>query len=130
MPAAPTEGRPVRRLSTAEMDDRRRQGLCFNCNEKYARGHNHVCQRLFFLDLSKEDEAEDVAPLVNLDDPTISLLAIAGVRTGDTMQLRINLGGVSLLALLDSGSTHNFVAAEAAARTSLRLQHEGYCRKW
>jgi len=74
------------------MDDRRRQGLCFNCNEKYAHGHNRVCQRLFFLDLSEEDEAEDVAPLVNLDDPTISLLAIAGVRTGDTMQLRINLG--------------------------------------
>jgi len=87
------------------MDDCRRQGLCFNCNEKYARGHNCVCQRLFFLDLSEEDEAEDVTPLVNLDDPTISLLAIAGVRTGDTMQLRINLGGVSLLALLDSGST-------------------------
>ena len=44
------------------------------------------------------------------------------------MQLRINLGGVSLLALLDSGSTHNFAAAEAAARTSLRLQLHGGMR--
>ena len=41
------------------------------------------------------------------------------------MQLHITLGGVSLLALLDSRSMHNFVAAEAAARTSLRLQLHG-----
>jgi len=41
------------------------------------------------------------------------------------MQLGIRLGDASLLALLDSGSTHNFVAAEAASRTQLRLQPEG-----
>jgi hypothetical protein len=30
-----------RRLSTEEMADRRRQGLYFNCNEKYTRGNRH-----------------------------------------------------------------------------------------
>lgn len=114
-------GRQVRRLSNAEMDDRRRQGLCFNCNEKYSCGHNRVCQRLFFLDIAEEDDADEIAPVQASDAPLISLHAIAGVRLGDTMQVRINLGGASLLALLDSGSTHNFVADEAAARTTLRL---------
>jgi len=125
VPAPVFKGRQVQRLTPTEMEDRRRQGLCFNCNDKYSRGQNRVCQRLFFLDLTEEEDPAELEPLVNLEDPTISLLAIAGVRTRDTMQLHINLGGVSLLALLDSESTDNFVAAEAAARTSLRLQLHG-----
>ena len=47
---------------------------------------------------------------------------MSSVRSSETMQVRIQLGGASLLALLDSGSTHNFVSEEAAARTSLKLQ--------
>lgn len=35
------------------------------------------------------------------------------------MQVHIQLGGASLLVLLDSGSTHNFVSEEAVGRTSL-----------
>jgi len=34
------EGRPVRRLSMSKMEEHRRLGLCFNCNEKFGRGHN------------------------------------------------------------------------------------------
>jgi len=44
-PPAPTttvEGRQVKRLSQAEMEVRRRLGLCFNCNEKFGRGHNRI----------------------------------------------------------------------------------------
>ena len=44
--AAPA--RPFRRLSPAEQLERRRQGLCYNCDEPYVRGH--VCQRLFYLE--------------------------------------------------------------------------------
>lgn len=60
--------------------------LCFNCNEKFSRGHNRVCQHLFFLDIA---EATDI------DDPLVSLHAIAGVRTGEMMQLHISLGGAT-----------------------------------
>lgn len=56
------------------------------------------------------------------DSPHISLLAMAGVRTAETMQVRIRLGGADLLALLDKGSTHNFVFEEAVGLTSLSLQ--------
>ena len=41
------------------MEERRRLGLCFNCNEKFGQGHNHVCQRIF-LNLAVDDEADDV----------------------------------------------------------------------
>lgn len=115
-----TGGQPIRRLSQSEMEEHRRLGLCFNCNEKFARGHNRVCQRIFLLDLVEDDEeaAPDDEPH---QSPIISLLAMAGVQTRETMQVHIQLGGNRLLALLDSGSTHNFVFEEAAGRTSLKL---------
>jgi hypothetical protein len=31
----PVDGQPVKRLSRPEQEERRRLGLCFNCNEKY-----------------------------------------------------------------------------------------------
>ena len=40
-PLAATAGRPFRRLTSAELLERRRQGLCFNCDEPYTPGH--VC---------------------------------------------------------------------------------------
>ena len=41
------------------------------------------------------------------------------MRTSETMQMRLTMGGTSHLALIDSGSTHNFIAEEAAAHASL-----------
>jgi hypothetical protein len=53
------------------------------------------------------------------EQPSICLLAIAGVRNRDTMQLVVRFGAVTVTALLDSGSTHNFVSAPAAAHCGL-----------
>ena len=38
-PLAATAARPFRRLTSAELLERRRQGLCFNCDEPYTPGH-------------------------------------------------------------------------------------------
>jgi len=43
-----TSGRTFRRLTPVEMQERRRQGLCYNCDEPYVPGH--VCERLFYLE--------------------------------------------------------------------------------
>ena len=58
-PTVTIEGRPVKRLTQAEQEERRRLGLCYNCDEKYGRGHNQVCKRLFLLDSVEEDDAVD-----------------------------------------------------------------------
>jgi len=41
------------------MAERRRLNLCFNCNERYTRGHNRFCKRIFFLDGVEIDGATD-----------------------------------------------------------------------
>jgi len=129
-PAAAQQGRiegNQRRLTPEEMAERRRQGLCFNCNEKYSRGHNRFCRRLFFLDGVEIDDGQDAAAdtaedAVAQEAPIFSLHAVAGVPVGRTMQVRVMVGSTPLIALLDTGSTHNFIAETAAARSGLPIQ--------
>ncbi|WVZ75167.1 LOW QUALITY PROTEIN: hypothetical protein U9M48_023250, partial [Paspalum notatum var. saurae] len=120
------EGRQIKRLTQAEQEERRRKGLCYNCDEKYTRGHNHVCQRLILLEGVEEDDTdgptEESEEAAAEDTPVFSLQALAGVSFADTMQVAVTLGSVALVALLDSGSTHNFIFEVAARRSGLPLQ--------
>jgi hypothetical protein len=121
------EGRPIKCLTQAEQEERRRLGLCYNCDDKFTRGHNRVCKRLFLLEGFEEEGdgvATETADDVRTEDtPVFSLQALAGVAFTDTMKLEVGLGSASLVALLDSGSTHNFISEAAARRTGLPLQH-------
>jgi hypothetical protein len=111
-------------LSTEEQAERRRLGLCYNCNEKYFRGHNRVCRRIFFVDGVTITDEEAAAAESNHEAgaPVFSLQAVAGVPICDTMQVWVELGTATLVALLDTGSTHNFIGEEAARRTGLVIQ--------
>jgi hypothetical protein len=97
--------------------------MCYNCNEKYSRGHNRTCQRIFFVDgieITDDDAATDAEQAT--EAPIFSLHAVAGVPTCDTMQVRVSIRATTLVALLDTGSTHNFIAEDAARRTGLPIQ--------
>jgi hypothetical protein len=114
---------PFKRLTPAEMAKRRKQGLCYNCDDPYVRGHK--CPRLFYLEATyfADDETKSTAEEEQDDqDPVASLHAIIGIRTEDTMQLRVALNGQELLALLDTGSTHNFIDCTAAQRSRITLE--------
>lgn len=92
------------------MADRKCQGLCFNCDEKFTLAHE--CKQLLHIEFVNEmvgSEDEDPGEEPN---PEISLHALTGINTGCTMQLEVTVGGALLMALVDSGSTHNFMADE------------------
>jgi hypothetical protein len=67
-----------------------------------------------FSSWTEIDDTEPVANDGDRDAPCFSLQAVAGVSMTDTMQLAVTLGATQLVALLDSGSTHNFISEEAA----------------
>jgi len=102
--------------------ERRRQGLYFNCDEPYVRGHQ--CARLFYLEVADSDDDDPAAATMAKEDgpPLISLHAITGTTAVTTMQLRVLVGGRKFTALLDSGSTHNFVIDTAARFAGLHFQ--------
>jgi hypothetical protein len=111
-----------RRLTPEEQAERRRLGLCFNYDKKYSRGHNIFCRRIFFVDGVEIDDTDDTAARADNKSPCFSLQALAGVPMADTMQIAVTLGATSLVALLDSGSTHNFISEETARRSGLPLR--------
>lgn len=53
--------------------------------------------------------------------PVVSLHAVAGIRTADTMQVLIDINGHQLTNLLDTGSTHNFIKPELVEPLGLAL---------
>jgi len=121
-PAAAVPPRPLRRFSPTEMNERRKQGLCYNCDEPYVQGHK--CQRLFYLEVSdfdaQDQTSQDDQPAADMP-PLISLHALTGIRTADTMQVKVRMGNHQITALLDSGSTHNFISGPAAQHIGLNF---------
>ncbi|KAK1664958.1 hypothetical protein QYE76_053117 [Lolium multiflorum] len=110
------------------------QGLCFNCDEKYAPGH--TCARLFYLETVDDADVEALtaelaaatvteagvttyAP-VDASAFVVSLHAMAGIKTAKTMLLPVTINGERLTALVDTGSTHNFLSNTAMRRLALQ----------
>ena len=96
--------RPFKRLTPAEMAAKREKGLCFNCDEKFVSGHR--C--LYMLEVV-DDGDEEAEEGEDADTPHVSLHVLTGICTGQTMQLGVKVGTMELRALVDSGSTHNFI---------------------
>jgi hypothetical protein len=57
----------------AEQAEHRRLGLCFNCDEKYSRGHNRFCKRIFFIDGVEIDDTDNAADTGDKEAPCFSL---------------------------------------------------------
>jgi hypothetical protein len=101
--------RPFKKLTPAEMTECCCQGLCYNCDEQYIRSHR--CPRLFYLEVTdyEYDTTTQEEETPENSEPVILLHALAGIRSEDTMQVKIQVRDKILTALLDTGSTHNFI---------------------
>jgi len=110
---------PIRRLSWDEMQRRRLQGLCFNCNERFTAGYK--CQGAKLLMLEGHDDDDEVVCDNILDkqhaatnheefiEPEIMLHALTGWVASKTMRVTARIGSNDIFTLMDSGSTHNFI---------------------
>ncbi|KAJ8766009.1 hypothetical protein K2173_020525 [Erythroxylum novogranatense] len=105
------------------MEERRKKGLCFNCDEKFVRGHQ--CKKLFWIDLEEPiEEGIDNSDFA-LDKPEISLNAITGTQNPQSMRLMGCWQGGDVLILVDSSSTHSFVSADKLAELGATVTKQG-----
>ena len=118
------QGAPVRRLSWEEMQRRRLQGLCFNCNERFTAGHRCQGPRILMLE-GYEDDNNVIYDEVNEErntgrhqeenlEPEITLHALTGWSAPKTMRVAARIGDHDVIILIDSGSTHNFLSERLA----------------
>lgn len=125
-PPSPPEKRaivPVQRLSPSQMKERRDKGLCYNCDEKWALGHNCKSARLFIMecDGSSHDEvpnfevaegnaskSKEETPIVELE-PGISIHALLGSPNPKPIRFLGHICGRVVVILVDTGSTHNLM---------------------
>lgn len=112
-PRLPAPG--LKRLSSEELASCRDRGLCFNCDEKYHRGHS----RVFFLIADAEDPSlsninspEPPLDPPDVSDPTqaqINLHFLVGHLAPKTLCLFGTISGHPIMILIDGGSTHNLI---------------------
>ncbi|KAJ4965781.1 hypothetical protein NE237_017630 [Protea cynaroides] len=122
---------PVKRLSTAEMQQRRECGLCYNCDDKLSPGHRCKNRQFFLLDVELDEtsiELPDSAPLpydAEIEEThihsEISYNALAGQSSLHTLRLHGTIIGSQVNILVDSGSTHNFIQTEVAHHLGLTV---------
>ncbi|KAH0706344.1 hypothetical protein KY285_010847 [Solanum tuberosum] len=109
-------------LQTQTWDTERRnlmaQGLCFCCDEKFAPGHRCKSAKLSLMEITGEVRVEEVDKVnaVVGDNPhendlaEISFHFVLGQSVCATMKFQGEINGKKVFILVDSVSTHNFVA--------------------
>jgi hypothetical protein len=113
------------RLLPLEITQCHKDGNCFHCDEFFMDCHDDQCKRFFIIEVVDEG---DTAAAIGDDEPTISLHALMGIqfRSSGTVQHLVHVNGASLMVLLDSGSTHNFIDEQEATRAGITLSGTGH----
>jgi hypothetical protein len=101
------------------MADNWKKCECYFCPKKFTPDHKCAMKRVFLMELTEDDD-----PSVLTDNLGISLHALTGIPSANTMQLMINMAGNKLHALVDSGSTHTFIHDAAIHRLGLDIMHQ------
>ncbi|XP_026383753.1 uncharacterized protein LOC113279266 [Papaver somniferum] len=130
----PIQTLPIKKLTPEEVQARKAHGLCFNCDEAYNRGD--ICKKQYLCVLIGE-EAEEIyepggEPEHDTDeepplesDMEISLHALTGNISGDTIRIPGFVKKKAISILIDNGSTHSFIDSALAASLHCSIAQTG-----
>jgi hypothetical protein len=115
---APSSKKPQpTRLTPQQLEERKENGLCFNCDNKYSKGHKCGEKKLFYIYCEEEGEQkqepsqdEKIEAISSVElSPTISCNELAGISTPQTLKIEGYIKKKKVIFLIDYGSTHNFI---------------------
>lgn len=84
---------PFKTLTPKEMDARRAKGLCFNCDERFVKGHKCQKKQLYVITWDEEEEDDTGQNNPGVEEATleyevhISVHALAGSNSFRTMRV-------------------------------------------
>ncbi|XP_026399763.1 uncharacterized protein LOC113295647 [Papaver somniferum] len=133
-PTKPIQNLPFKRLTPEQVQARKAQGLCFNCDEAHKRGH--VCKQQYFCVLIGEEdeemydtggetthETDEDPPLES--DMEIPLHALTGNLSGDTIRIPGFIKKKAISILIDTGNTDSFIDSSLAASLQCSITQTG-----
>eukprot|EP00253_Pinus_taeda_P027840 PITA_27840 len=98
-----TQTLKVQKMSPVEMAERRKQGLCYYCEEKYSPGPKCKEPKFFQIDATDYSSSEEDPPLEEPEaveednqkdnvpnEPVISLHALVGISSPQTLKIRVS----------------------------------------
>ncbi|KAH9699108.1 hypothetical protein KPL71_024219 [Citrus sinensis] len=117
---------PIKRISAAEMQERRANKLCYYCDEKFEPGHKCKQRQIYLLEGEDDAELSDEGNKIGDDeeDHLVSLHAMSGAVSHQTMRIKGNIKKKGIIILIDSGSTHNFLDVSVAKWTGCEVQQD------
>ena len=120
----------VQNLSPTEMENHQKRGLCYNCDEKYSPDHKCKEQKLFHINVTPSIDSKELiiiyttqVQMVDHTSPTqeiveseipqeypiISLHALVGISSLQTLKSGGYIKLHKVVVLVDSGNTQNFI---------------------
>ncbi|KAG6484069.1 hypothetical protein ZIOFF_060863 [Zingiber officinale] len=120
-----------RRLTKEEIKERMAKGLCWHCDEKWHRGHQCKQKRILMIEPIEnseeeddfyEGETQDNINEVQDDSMAISVHALEGLQTLQTMKVKGFIKKQPVMILIDSGSTNNFLDSTLARRLKQKIE--------
>lgn len=117
-----------RTLTPYEFDEKRAKGICFWCHEKSEPIHR--CRgrkpQLYHVEIHEDGEENSESEDHTEEEATIelahiSLHALAGTSTFQTMRVKGHHSRKSLHLLLDSGCSHNFIDTNLVAKLGCKI---------
>ena len=125
---------PMHRLTSMQMSEIRKKGLCYHCVERWSTTHKCKSQSIFMMEVLEDEESEE-AECVEMEEEEegaeleeekaeITLCALLGRTSPSTIRSMAILNGQKTIVLLDTGSTHNFLDETLAKGLKLQTNVE------
>nr|XP_016487570.1 PREDICTED: uncharacterized protein LOC107807660 [Nicotiana tabacum] len=119
-----------RRLTPAELSEKRAKRLCYVCDEKFE--HGHMCKaraQLYLLELEEVETVVEIKEeLFNREEIAetceISIYALHGTIGYKTLRLSSYCQQRPLNIFIDTGSTHNFIDKDLVTKMGWKVLQE------